>query len=185
MLTFTCHQDISTAQMFYSICYWSACGWKPPFHARWALTLSSKRVLVLFSEGVHFWLWTSKGFWKLIMLCNIAPWSLPHPPPPLHYLQTGEGAHIARCWLTCSRVVIAADLLSGSNHRPLALCATLRISVCWELGFGAQLACTFNFAEGDEITDCLRVSLQCGASVPLGLMWSLLANIGWVEREGI
>lgn len=49
--------------------------------------------------------------------------SSPSPSPRLHYLDSGRGAHIAPCWLTCSHVVTSPNLLSDFNHLLLALCS--------------------------------------------------------------
>lgn len=133
MLTTTCHQE-SLHRFPLCRCFiWPVIqvlvGGKPLECNLIANVVQQNPSLCYFLRGVKFWLWTSKGFWKLIMLCNITPLCLPHPPTSAPLPGNWEGAHIAHCWLTCSRVVTAPDLLSGSNHLLLALCAPLHVYI--------------------------------------------------------
>lgn len=118
------------------------------------------------------------------MLCNITPLSLPSSPlshsppsPPLHYLESGQGAHIAPCWLTCSHVVTSPNLLSSFNHLLLALCSPPLPAGCWsqETAVGAARRRGCNLFQWSFLKACVwLIVFMCGCMAPYALVGCVL-----------
>lgn len=144
--------------------------------------LSSENARFFF-WGSKFWLWTSKGSWKLIVLCNITPLSLQSSPSPLlHYLESGKGAHIAPCWLTCSRVVTSPNLLSSFNHLLLALCPLQPPAGCWsqETAVGAACRRGCNLFQWSFLKACVWLIVfmcVCVCVAPYALVGCVLGSL--------